>query len=105
MAWHWTSPPGVPNGRMNLPRRIAIPGFGVRRGRFRGATAAGWSGSVQDCDPREDTHNPVPGTTGVSPEMSLGVAEKALPNRSMTQTYDVSSVDSCGPFDPISWGI
>jgi hypothetical protein len=38
----------------------------------------------QDCEPREETVRPVPGTTGVSVETSLGVAENALPAASTT---------------------
>src|SRR5262249_30725093 len=49
------------------------------------------SGSSQDCEPREETASPVPGTTGVSVDTSLGVAENALPAASTTATYDVSS--------------
>src|SRR5262249_18222629 len=73
----------------------ARAGFGVRRGRRPGATQEAWLGSVHDCEPREEGHRPVPGTTGVSAEVSLGVAEKTLPCRSTTQTYEVSS-----PGDP-----
>ena len=44
------------------------------------------AGSAQDCAPREETQSPVPGITGVSKEISLGVAEKTLPSLSMVQT-------------------
>src|SRR5215471_17179954 len=86
-----TSPPGVPNAIKGRPLRSARAGLGVRRGRRPGATQEAWSGSVHDCEPREEGHRPVPGTTGVSAEVSLGVAEKTLPCRSTTQTYEVSS--------------
>src|SRR6185369_16591800 len=49
-----------------------------------------WPGTAQDCDPRDEGQKPRPGITGLSQETSLGVAERALPCRSTTQTYDVS---------------
>src|SRR5712692_2392271 len=91
IAWLCTSPPGVPNGRNSAPLPlIASAGLGVKRGRLPGAAPAGWRGSGRDCEPRLDGMNPTPGTTGEPYEPSLGVAEKMLPQRSATQTYEVS---------------
>ena len=85
IAWTWTSPPGLPNG-ITLPSAAkAMAGFGVSRGRLPGATADGWPGTPQDWQPRVDGTSPVPGTTGASNALSLGVAETALPSRSTTQ--------------------
>ena len=81
-----TSPPGVPNGMARPSGPSASAGLGVSRGRLPGATEAVCDGSPQDCEPREDGHNPVPGMTGVLLETSLGVAEKTLPWRSTAQT-------------------
>src|SRR5918911_5041189 len=83
--------PGEPNGIKSLPSFKAIAGFGVRRGRLPGASAAGCSGSVHDCDPRDEGQKPVPGMTGVALDPSLGVVENALPSRSTTHAYDVSA--------------
>src|SRR5215467_15733648 len=91
MACDWTSPPGVPKGMARPSRPRASAGFGVSRGRLPGATEAGSAGSAHDCEPREEGHSPVPGITGVLLETSLGVAENALPWRSTTHTYEVSS--------------
>src|SRR6478736_8596023 len=85
-----TSLPGEPNGMIHLSSRMAIEGLGVSRGRLPGARQAGCAGSVQDCMPRDDGVSPVPGITGPLIAPSLGVAEKQLPKRSTTQTYDVS---------------
>src|SRR5467141_523941 len=93
MACACTSPPGVPNAMKGRPLRRARAGFGVSRGRLPGATQEACLGSVHDCEPREEGHKPVPGTTGVSAEVSLGVAEKTLPCRSTTQIYEVSNPD------------
>ncbi|CFP60417.1 Uncharacterised protein [Bordetella pertussis] len=79
MACTWLLPPGLPSGRMRLPRWMAMAGLGVSRGRLPGARLAGWLASARDWDPREDGHSPVPGITIVSLDTSLGVAEKALP--------------------------
>ena len=86
MAWGWRSPPGPPNGITHWPRLSAIAGFGVSRGRLPGATHEGWPGTAQDCDPRDEGQKPRPGITGLSQETSLGVADRALPCRSTTQT-------------------
>ena len=86
MACCWTSPPGVPNGMKRRPSLSAMAGAGVRRGRLPGATALGWPGSSQDCEPRGETTQPTPGTTGESTGGSLGVAENALPSASTTAT-------------------
>src|SRR5665213_2631405 len=94
MACGCTSLPGDPNGMYALPLRSASAGLGVSRGRLPGATDAGCVGSHHDCEPREDGHSPMPGITGVSDDASLGVAENALPSRSTTHTYDVSSSGS-----------
>jgi len=85
IAWLCTSPPGVPKGSTKRPGATAIAGLGVSRGRLPGARRLGCPGVVQDCDPREEGQSPVPGTTGVSFETSLGVAETVLPQRSTTQ--------------------
>src|ERR1700722_11998274 len=85
------SPPGQPNTNTEPSSRIAIAGFGVRRGRLPGATPEGWLGSGRDCTPREDGTRPVPGITGELVDASDGTAENALPQRSITHTYDVSS--------------
>src|SRR5687767_430036 len=74
----------------HLPRRSAMAGFGVRRGRLPGATDDGCPGTAHDCEPRADGTKPSPGMTGLSHDTSLGVADTALPWRSTTQTYDVS---------------
>src|SRR3984957_18844839 len=89
-----TSLPGEPNGMIHLPSRLTIDGFGVNRGRLPGARHAGCAGSVQDCMPRDEGAMPVPGITGVLIAPSLGVAENALPCRSMTHTNDVSGSGS-----------
>ena len=57
----------------------------MRRGRLPGATEDGCDGLAQDCDPRDDGTSPVPGITGAWREVSLGVAENALPILSMAQ--------------------
>ena len=82
--WHCTSPPGVPNVIQGFPSRIAIAGLGVSLGLFPGAREDGWSSSSHDCDPRDDRMKPNPGTTGEVGSVSLGVAEKAFPQRSIT---------------------
>jgi hypothetical protein len=79
------------------PSLKTIAGLGVSRGRFPGPTALGCSGTSHDCDPRDETASPVPGTIGVSVETSLGVAENAFPAASTTAMYDVSSAASGGP--------
>src|SRR5690348_4339437 len=89
--------PGEPNGMYALPFFRASAGLGVRRGRLPGATDAGSFGSHQDCEPRDDGHRPVPGMIGVAEEPSLGVAENALPWRSMTETYEVSASGAGSP--------
>jgi hypothetical protein len=92
-----TSPPGVPMG-IGLPSgRIASAGLGVSRGRLPGATDDACAGSAQFCEPREDGHKPVPGITGVSNDVSLGVAENTFPSLSITQTYEVSRAPGAGP--------
>ena len=70
----------------NSPLRIAIDGLGVSRGRLPGAATEVWAGSPHDCEPRDDGQSPSPGMTGPSQDTSLGVAEKALPCESTTQT-------------------
>src|SRR4051812_36508330 len=85
IAWVWTSPPGVPNGIAQPPGLIASAGLGVRRGRLPGATPDGCAGSAQDWLPREDGVRPRPGMVGALAGVSLGVAEKTLPQRSTTQ--------------------
>src|SRR3954468_17418081 len=89
MAWHCTSPPGVPNGMYALPPLKAIAGFGVSRGRLPGATDEGCVGSDHDCVPRPEQSMPTPGTRGVLFEPSLGVHDIALPSLSITHRYDV----------------
>src|SRR5215204_1298215 len=84
------SPPGEPNGMRSCPLRIAIAGLGVSLGRLPGAATEVWLGSPHDCEPRDDGQSPNPGMTGLSHDTSLGVAEKALPCESTTQTYEVS---------------
>src|SRR5580704_11042877 len=79
---------------IHLPSRIAIDGLGVSLGRLPGARHAGCAGSVQDCMPRDEGARPVPGITGPLIAPSLGVAEKQLPWRSTTQTYEVSGSPS-----------
>ncbi len=79
MPWGWRSPPGAPKGMSQRPRRMAIAGFGVRRGRLPGATDDACPRTAQDWQPREDGQNPRPGMIGLSHEASLGVAETALP--------------------------
>ena len=64
------------------PGHLAKAGFGVRRGRFPGATEEAWPGTAHDWEPREEGQKPVPGMTGDSHDTSLGVAEKQLPCRS-----------------------
>src|SRR5688572_32068612 len=91
IACGWMSLPGLPNGMKALPSFSTIAGEGVRRGRFPGATDPGSDGSHHDCEPREEGQRPVPGITGVAFDPSLGVAENALPWRSITATYDVSA--------------
>src|SRR5215210_3602954 len=89
--------PGEPKGMYTFPFFKVSAGLGVRRGRFPGASAAGCAGSVHDCEPRDEGHKPVPGITGVALEPSLGVAENALPSRSITQAYDVSASGAGSP--------
>src|SRR6478735_5808410 len=84
------SPPGQPNVNTEPSSRTAMAGFGVRRGRLPGATPDGWRGSGRDWSPRDDGTMPSPGTAGEQNAPSDGVAEKALPQRSIVQTYDVS---------------
>src|SRR3954462_7246429 len=96
-----TSPPGVPNGISTLPFLNASAGVGVRRGRLPGATEQGCVGSDHDCVPRPEQRMPTPGMIGELLEPSDGVAENALPWRSMQQVYVVSpgpgaSSDSAG---------
>src|ERR1700733_1554736 len=86
IAWTCTSPPGEPNGITPPSRCNKMAGFGVSRGRLPGATAAGCRGSVRLCDPRDEGTIPSPGTIGDVFELSDGVALKALPQRSTTQT-------------------
>ena len=86
MACCCTSPPGVPNGMKSLPSLKAMAGAGVRRGRLPGATSLGWPGASQPCEPRGETTQPTPGTTGESTHGSLGVDEKPLPCSSTTHT-------------------
>ena len=64
----------------------AIAGAGVRRGRLPGATTLGCCGSSQPCEPRGETTQPTPGTTGESTLGSLGVAENPFPAPSTTAT-------------------
>src|SRR5689334_7847248 len=90
IAWHCTSPPGVPNGMCTLPPLNAIAGFGVSRGRLPGATDEGCVGSAHDCVPRPEQRMPTPGMIGVLFEPSLGVHENALPSLSITHKYEVS---------------
>src|SRR5215470_6314578 len=108
IACCWTSPPGVPNGMNNRPSRNTMAGAGVRRGRLPGATSLACPGASQPCEPRGDTTQPTPGTTGESTDGSLGVAENPLPAESTTQTYDVSSPPGApaprGPTDPLAPG-
>src|SRR5688572_9047439 len=89
--------PGEPYGMYTSPCFSTSPGLGVRRGRLPGARHAGWSRSVHDCDPREHGTSAIPGMSGVALDSSLGVAEKTLPCRSMTQTYDVSAGGAGSP--------
>ncbi len=84
--WHCTSPPGVPKGINTLPSFIASAGLGVNLGRLPGCSDAGWSASSQLWEPLEDRMNPRPLAIGALPKLSLGVAEKALPHRSTTET-------------------
>ena len=86
MACCWTSPPGVPKGMNARPSRSTMAGAGVSRGRLPGATMLGCPGRSQPCDPRGETTHPTPGMTGESTPGSLGVAEKAFPSASMTET-------------------
>ena len=86
IACCWTSPPGVPNGMKRRPPVNAMAGAGVSRGRLPGATTLGCSGSSQPCEPRGETTQPTPVTTGESTFGSLGVAEKPLPASSTTAT-------------------
>src|SRR4051794_35390578 len=79
------------------PFRKTIPGLGVRRGRLPGARHAGWRGSVHDCEPRDEGTRPMPGTSGIALDSSLGVAENALPCRSITHTYEVSAGGAGSP--------
>ena len=76
------TPPGVPNGITHSPFLTAKAGFGVSRGRLPDVTEHAWSGSGRDCEPRGDGTKPSPGTIGAVALPSLGVAEKALPQRS-----------------------
>ena len=62
----------------------------MRRGRLPGATQDGWPCTAHDWAPREDTVNPVPGTTGASQLVSDGVEHSPFPAPSTTQTMDVS---------------
>src|SRR5258707_15831540 len=94
--------PGDPNGMKSLPSLNESAGFGVRRGRLPGASAAGCAGSVHDCDPRDEGHRPVPGITGVALEPSLGVVEQALPLSSTTHAYEVSASGTGSP--GVGWG-
>ena len=90
MAWHWASPPGVPNGIHGLPSLNASRAFGVSRGRLPGARAEGWRGSSHDCVPRPDGVKPRLGATGAIDSVSDGVTENMLPHLSTAQAYDVS---------------
>jgi len=82
-----TSPPGVPKAMKARPSRSTKDGAGVSRGRLPPATSLAWPGSSQPCEPRGETTQPTPGITGEStPPGSLGVAEKALPSASITET-------------------
>src|SRR5262249_58850282 len=94
MACCWTSPPGVPKGMNSLPSRNTIAGAGVNRGRFPGDTSLACPGVNHPCEPRGDTTQPTPGTTGESTDGSLGVAENPFPSASTTHTYDVSRPDA-----------
>src|SRR5688500_6422448 len=89
--------PGEPKGMYTLPFFSASAGLGVSRGRLPGASAAGCAGSVQDCEPREEGHSPVPGMTGVPLDPSLGVVENALPCSSIAHAYDVSASGAGSP--------
>ena len=84
------SPPGQPNGITQPSSRTAIAGLGVSRGRLPGATPDGWRGSGRDCVPRARRHDAEARDTGERHEPSDGVAEKALPQRSTAQQYEVS---------------
>src|SRR4029077_20708699 len=90
IACDWASSPGQPNGMNAAPSFISSPGFGVSRGRLRGAIADGCPGVVQSCAPRVDTIIPRPGMSGAPSPGSDGVAENAFPSLSSAQTYDVS---------------
>ena len=68
------------------PPRSTMDGAGVSRGRLPGATTLGWPGWSHPCEPRGETTQPTPGITGESTPGSLGVAEKALPSASTTET-------------------
>src|SRR6476620_7263647 len=85
-----TSPPGVPNGISTLPFLNASAGFGVSRGRLPGPTEHGCVGSDHDCVPRPEHTKPTPGTVGELFDPSEGVAENALPCRSIQHVYVVS---------------
>src|SRR5947208_17014599 len=86
----------------------AIAGAGVSRGRLPGATTLGCCGSSQPCEPRGETTQPTPGTTGESTLGSLGVAENPFPAPSTTATYLVSSASvsppDCAACDPPARG-
>src|SRR5215210_4908083 len=89
--------PGEPKGMYTFPFFKVSAGLGVRRGRLPGASAAGCAGSVHDCEPRDEGHNPVPGMIGVPLDPSLGVAENALPCSSIAHEYDVSASGAGSP--------
>ncbi len=67
-----------------------MAGAGVRRGRLPGATSLACPGVSQPWEPRGDTTQPTPGTTGESTEGSLGV-KKRLKLPVGTQYYAVES--------------
>src|SRR6266542_3360840 len=90
IACDCASSPGQPNAMSAAPSFMRRPGFGVRRGRLRGAIADGCPGVVQSCAPRVDTIIPSPGMSGAPRPGSDGVAENAFPSLSMAATYDVS---------------
>ena len=96
VAWHWASPPGVPNGIHGLPSLKARRAFGVKRGRLPGMSTEGCRGSSHVCVPRPDGVKPSVGATGAMPSESDGVTENILPHLSTAQAYDVSG--SAVPF-------
>jgi len=100
IACDCASSPGQPNGMSAAPSFMSSAGFGVSRGRLRGAIADGWPGVVQSCAPRVDTIMPSPGMSGAPRPGSDGVAENAFPSLSIAATYAVSGA----PTPPASRG-